>query len=44
MNTMAQQLSRHLDDDHTLNENIKEKWIHKSTYLSDFVKKCIVKV
>jgi hypothetical protein len=43
VNTMVQQLLRRLDDDYAFNVNIKKKLIHKSTYLSGFLKKSVVK-
>jgi hypothetical protein len=43
VNTMVQQLPMRLDDDHVFNVNIKKKLIHKSTYVSGFMKKSVVK-
>jgi hypothetical protein len=44
VNTMVTSLPRQLDDDHAFNVNIKRQLVHKSTYLSGFVKKSVVKV
>ncbi|CAN7938547.1 unnamed protein product [Ixodes hexagonus] len=42
-NTMVQQLPRRLDDNYAFNVNIKKNLVHKSRYLSGFVRKSIVK-
>lgn len=40
---MVQQLSRRMDDDFAFNVNIKKNLIHKSSYLSGFVRNAVVK-
>jgi hypothetical protein len=40
---MVQQFSRRLDDDDAFSVYIKKKLIHKSTYLSGFMKKSVLK-
>jgi hypothetical protein len=35
VNTMVQQLQRHLDDDQAFNVNIKKNMIHKSFHITD---------
>jgi hypothetical protein len=43
VNTMVLSLPRSLDDDYAFNVNLKKNIIHKSSYLSGFVKKSTVK-
>ncbi|GFY24337.1 uncharacterized protein TNCV_1013861 [Trichonephila clavipes] len=43
VNNMVQQLPRRIDDDFAFNVNIKKKLIHKSNYLSGFVRKSVIK-
>ncbi|GFW15975.1 uncharacterized protein TNCV_4432481 [Trichonephila clavipes] len=43
VNNMVQQLPRRIDDDFAFNVNIKKKFIHKSNYLSGFVRKSVIK-
>ncbi|GFV48767.1 uncharacterized protein TNCV_625541 [Trichonephila clavipes] len=43
VNNMVQQLPRWIDDDFAFNVNIKKKLIHKSNYLSGFVRKSFIK-
>ena len=44
VDNMVNQLPRQLDDDYCINVNIKRQLIHKSSYLSDHVKKRELKV
>jgi hypothetical protein len=44
VSTMVQQLSRRFDDDHSFNVNINNKLIYKSTYLSGFMNKSVIKL
>lgn len=39
VNNMVKQLPRQLDDDYAINVNIKRKLMHKSSYLSGYVRK-----
>ncbi|XP_028968774.1 uncharacterized protein LOC114828514 [Galendromus occidentalis] len=41
--TMVQNVPRDLDDDHAFNVNLKKSLVHKSSYLSGYVKKSTVK-
>ncbi|GFS90931.1 helitron_like_N domain-containing protein [Trichonephila clavipes] len=43
VNNIVQQLPRRIDDDFAFNVNIKKKRIHKSNYLSGFVRKSVIK-
>lgn len=43
VNNMEYQLPRQLDDEFAINVNIHKNLIHKSTYLSGYVKKVVVK-
>lgn len=43
VNTMVRSLPRRLDDDHAFNVSFKRKLIHKSTYLSGFVQKGVIR-
>lgn len=40
---VVKQLPRHLDDDQAINVNLKKSIIHKSAYLSGYVKKSVLK-
>ena len=39
----VRQLPRHLDEDYSINVNIKKRLTHKSSYLSGVVRKAVVK-
>jgi hypothetical protein len=39
---VVKQLPRHLDDDQAINVNLEKSIIHKSAYLSGYVKKSVL--
>lgn len=43
VSTMVNNLPRQLDDDYSFNVSIKKKLVHKSSYLTGFVKKRVIK-
>lgn len=43
VDNMVRQLPRHLDDDYAFNVSIKRKLIHRSSYLSGFINKRVIR-